>query len=251
MAQPATFDIDIAVPRGRTMRVAVALPNRDDDSAPGVVVIHEGFGLNDDIRAIAARFAGEGYAAVAPDLFSAGPRLVCLARTMVDMTRFDRGADTAALLDAARDELARYPVTDATRTAVIGFCMGGGFALAYGVRSNVRASAVNYGFVPRDTERLRHSCPIVGSYGAEDRGLRNAPPRLAGALRRFGVAHDVKTYPGAGHSFLNDGAPGWLQPFMMRVGGGYRPEQAADAWRRIFAFFDEHVRGNTAVTGDG
>jgi carboxymethylenebutenolidase len=241
------FDVDVAVVGGRTMRAAVALPADGEvfpAPYPGVVVIHDLWGLTDDIRAKCAQFADHGYAAIAPDLMTAGSRVGCIARLIGDLHRFAVRGQTIDLLEAAREELGRYPAVDRDRTAVIGFRLGGAFALAYGVHGSLRAAAVNYGQVPKDIGPLRAACPVVGAFGAEDRTLRGHPQRLAAALSGFGIEHDVKVYPGAGHGFLGEsGGPAWLARFAASMGMGYRPEQAADAWRRIFAFFDEHVRG--------
>ena len=86
------------------------------------------------------------------------------------------------------------------------------------------------------------ACPIVASYGARDRGLRGRAERLEQALTRIGVAHDVKEYPDAGHSFLNRFNAGPLLTPLMHVGGlGYHHPSAEDAWQRILAFFAEHL----------
>jgi carboxymethylenebutenolidase len=172
---------------------------------------------------------------------------------MRDLRRFASRSPTIDLLEAAREELGRYPSVDPDRTAVIGFCLGGAFALAYGVHGSVhgslRGAAVNYGQVPKDPDALRGVCPVVASFGADDRVLRGHPQRLEAALTRFGVEHDVKVYPGAGHAFLHDDrhdgeTPPWLSWFATRMALGYRPHQAEDVWQRIFAFFDKHVKNS-------
>src|ERR1700683_1306474 len=95
---------------------------------PGVVGLHESFGLNDDMRRIASRFADAGYAALAPDLYSHGSRIVCLSRVMVDMLR---GTVVREISDirAVRDALAARPEVDSERIAVAGVCQGGGVGL--------------------------------------------------------------------------------------------------------------------------
>jgi carboxymethylenebutenolidase len=211
---------------------------------PGVVVLHESFGLNDDIRRIATRFAQEGYAALAPDLYSHGNRIVCLSRVLVDMFSGGVAREVSDIHDA-RAALAAREEVDAERIAVAGFCQGGGFALIAGARPGFAAAAVNYGMVPSDRSALDGICPVVGSYGARDKVAgRNMAERLERHLDALGVPKDIKVYEGAGHSFFSevDGWQGWLAriPTPMRV--GHDEAAAEDGWRRMLAFFDEHVR---------
>jgi carboxymethylenebutenolidase len=212
---------------------------------PGVVVLHESFGLNDDMRRIAARFADAGYAAIAPDLYSHGRRLVCLTRVLVDMTTGRIEREVADIL-AARDALASRADVDDARVAVAGFCQGGGFALIAGTRPGFAAAAVNYGMVPSSRSDLDRICPIVASYGARDRIVgRKMAERLESHLDALGVRNDVKTYDGVGHSFLShvDGWQGWLARMPTPMAVGFDEDAAEDAWRRMLDFFAEHVRG--------
>jgi carboxymethylenebutenolidase len=212
---------------------------------PGVVVLHESFGLNDDIRRIAGRFAAAGYTALAPDLYSHGRRIVCLSRVLVDMVA---GAVAREVRDvhAARRALAEQPRVDGERIAVAGFCQGGGFALIAGTQPGFAAAAVNYGVVPGDRSALDGSCPVVGSYGARDKIAGGAMARrLEKHLGALGVPHDVKTYEHAGHSFFSqvDGWQGWLARMPSPMAVGYDEQAAEDGWERMLAFFAEHVRG--------
>jgi carboxymethylenebutenolidase len=104
------------------------------------------------------------------------------------------------------------------------------------------ASAPNYGQLPKDLDAaLRNACPVVGSYGARDLMLKGAATRLEAALTERGVPHDVKEYPDAGHSFLEQFRVGPLAPLLRVAGMGYQAASADDAWGRIRAFFDEHL----------
>ena len=209
---------------------------------PGVVLVHEAYGVNDVMRRQVARMASAGYVALMPDLFTDGGQRRCLLATF----RALRAGEGRAFVDieSARDLLtARDDSTG--KVGVLGFCMGGGFALAAAAGHGFEVSSVNYGMLRRDLDDdLRGACPIVGSYGGRDLSLRGATAKLEGALTRLGVPHDLKEYPDAGHSFLNDVEEG---PAAMRfltkriLGAGPNPEAAADAWTRIEAFFAEHL----------
>ena len=175
----------VAVVRGvgASLRRAVCAP-AGAGPFPGVVVLHESFGLNDDIRSIAGRFADAGYVTLCPDLYSHGSRIVCLTRVIVDMVRGSPGREVADI-HAAREALGDRPDVDAERIAIAGFCQGGGFALVAGTKPGFRAAAVNYGDVPSDRSRLVGVCPVVASYGAQDRIFgRASAERLEGHSAR-------------------------------------------------------------------
>ncbi|HYB90797.1 MAG TPA: dienelactone hydrolase family protein [Candidatus Binataceae bacterium] len=235
-----TTDITFPAAGGHPMRAALAEPE-GDAKRPGVIVIHEIFGLNADIRRITGRVAELGYVALAPDLYDRpGVRPICVARTMSALRRGSGQAFDD--LDAARDFLERHPRTDASRIAVVGFCMGGGFALACAMRKPVNVAATFYGEVPEDAQRLRGVCPVLGGYGAEDRIFAPQGRRLETVLTELGVEHDVKIYEGAGHSYMSQN-----RGFMAAVGAwspmhaGYNRDAAEDSWKRIGAFFAKHL----------
>jgi carboxymethylenebutenolidase len=209
-----------------------------DGPWPGAVVIMDALGLSDDIKLQADRLAAAGYLAFAPDLYSGrGPR--CVVATILS-SRSGSG-EAYENIEAARQWLhAREDCTG--KIAVIGFCMGGGFALLCAPRYDFQAAAVNYGEVPKDaTERLAGACPVVASYGKRDRSLPNRAQRLKEALDQLQVASDVEEYPNAGHSFMNRINVGPLHPVMKFVGFNYEHAAAEDAWRRILEFFDAHL----------
>jgi carboxymethylenebutenolidase len=222
------------------MRAALALPS-GAGRRPAVIVIHEIFGLNDDIRRITGRFADLGYVALAPDLFdTGGPRALCVLRTFLTLRR--REGPAFADLEAARTWLATRPEVDATRTGVVGFCLGGGFALLYAVRAPLGAAGVFYGEVPKTADELRGVCPVVAGYGGRDRIFAPQGERLERLLAEAGVSHDVHVYPDAGHSFMSNhsGLMATLNAWgPMAV--GFNPGAEADSWVRLERFFRIHL----------
>jgi carboxymethylenebutenolidase len=200
---------------------------------PGVVIVHEAYGLNENIKDIAGRFAEEGYAAFAVDLFRGRNRAICMARYMAGMLGGSVNRYGITDLQMALTHLAEMPEVDSDRIGAIGFCMGGSFAVAWACTdSRLKAIAPFYAANPRPLEAARRACPVVGSYPEKDFSAA-AGRALDTALDGYGITHDIKIYPGAGHSFFDDRSR------------AYDKGAAADSWTRVLAFFAEHLAPST------
>jgi carboxymethylenebutenolidase len=199
--------------------------------------------MTSDLGNQADWLAAEGFLAAAPDLLDGGSLLRCLRQMVRDYTRWE--GQLFDDIEAVRQWLAGR--ADCTgRVGVVGFCMGGGFALSLAPRGGFGAAAANYGGLPKDpAEFFRGACPIVASYGRRDRSLRGAADRLRAALTEAEVPHDVREYAEAGHGFLNDHGRGEV-PVIFQILGWtvhdrFHFDSAADAQRRTADFLHRHL----------
>lgn len=200
------------------------------ENLPAVIIIHEIFGLNENIRDIARRFAREGYIALAVDLFSHGNKTLCMLRVTFDMIRNPLKSLSMSDLDSSVALLKEQPGVAQEQIGVIGFCMGGGYALAFAVHNQeLRAASIFYGRTPNPLESVTRACPTMGSYGEKDRFFSKQAVALKETMEKAGRPVDVKIYPNAGHSFFND------------TRSSYNPEAAADAWKRTLDWFHTYL----------
>ena len=207
----------------------LALPE-NEGPYPGVVVIHEASGLNDNIRDICRRFAVEGYVALGVDLFEGRNRAVCMARMFTGAMAGNLDHFGIPALKAALGRLADHPEVDPGRMGAIGFCLGGSIVLTWACTDDrLNAIAPYYGAAPKPRDAIRRLCPVVGSWPGKDFTTK-AASILETELTAAGVPHDLKVYRGAKHSFFNDR---WRN---------YDAAAAVDSWQRVLAFFDEHIR---------
>jgi carboxymethylenebutenolidase len=225
------FSETVAIPNTSADVTAYLAMPPNEGTFPAVVVIHEVFGLNDNIKDIARRFANEGYAALAVDLFAGRNRTICMFRFFggIFLNPFDHPAIHD--LKASLTYLENHPKVDGNKLGTIGFCMGGAFAIAWACTDpRLHVVAPYYGINPRPLGAVARSCPVVGSYPEQD-FTKGMAEKYAAELAKHDIPHDVKIYPGAKHSFFND------------QGDNYNASAASDSWTRTLAFFQQHIGG--------
>ncbi len=222
---------DLSVPRADAKDAMVSFLAHPDGSGPfpGLLVIHEIFGLNDNIREIARRFAGEGYAALAVDLFSNRNRVACMLQVFYGMLVKPLNNPLLADLQSSLAYLGQLPGVDSARLGAVGFCMGGGYALQLAVTDKgMKAASVFYASNPKPLDSVAQACPIVGSYPDKD-FTAGAARKLDMALTQHDVPHDIKIYENTLHSFFN------------RQRTGFEVDASKDAWQRMLTFFDKYL----------
>jgi carboxymethylenebutenolidase len=200
---------------------------------PAVIVIHEWWGLDDWVKDQARALAKEGYVALAVDLYHGK-----VTKNQEEAHQLMSGLPEDR---AIRDLKATYAYLQSRadvkkdRIGVIGWCMGGKYALELAtLEPGLKAVVSYYGAPPADPAKIaRIKAPVLGNYGAEDKGPSPEQVKAFEAeMKKLGKTVDIKLYPGAGHAFANPNNP-W---------GGYRPEAAKDAWQRTIAFFAKYLK---------
>lgn len=210
------------------------------DRFPGVVVLHDVGGMTRDHRRQADWLAEAGFLSLAVNLYYRGGFPLCLRSIMRDCAA--RSGPLFDDIEATRSWLLAQPNCSG-KIGVIGFCMGGGFALMLVSGHGFSAASINYGGkLPPDVDDfLKAPCPVIGSYGGLARFEKGAADQLQRALERALVPHDVKEYPGAGHSFMNHHRGYFIFNVLRYRDIGYNEEATLDARRRIAAFFHTHL----------
>jgi carboxymethylenebutenolidase len=198
---------------------------------PAIVVIHEWWGLNDNIRAMADRLAGEGYIVLAVDLFG-GATATTPEQARQQMLAVVENPDSAA--ENMRQAFDFVDVTaGAPSIGSLGWCFGGGWSLnaAMLFPEELDASVIYYGQVTDDEDKLHAiNAPILGLFGAEDEGITVASVQgFEGALERLRKNYEIHIYPGADHAFANP------------TGKAYDAAAADDAWQRTLEFLKRHL----------
>jgi carboxymethylenebutenolidase len=224
-------EVTYAQVEGKPVPGYLARPKEAKGSLPALVVIHEWWGLNDNIRAMTRRLAGEGYQALAVDLYGGAT-----ADTPDAAMKLMNGvmANRALAADNLKQAVAYLKGKGATKIGVIGWCFGGGWSLQTALLApdDVKATVIYYGHLETDSEKLATlKSPVVGFFGAKDNSITaDSVHAFEAELKKQGKPVEVHIYDGAGHAFANPS------------GGSYRPEAAQDAWQRTTAFLAKHLR---------
>lgn len=217
---------------GQEVTGYLARPAGSAAGHPGVIVIHEWWGLNDNVETMARMLAQEGYAALAVDLYGGGNAEDPEAARALMQKVMDDPAPAKDNLRQAHAYLTGE--LGAPRTGVIGWCFGGGWSLQTALMvPELDAAVMYYGRVVTDPEELKAlQAPLLGLFGAEDTGIPvDGVREMEAALGELGKDATIVVYPGAGHAFANPS------------GNRYQAEAAKDAWGKTVAFFGEHLKG--------
>jgi carboxymethylenebutenolidase len=213
---------------GDSIRAYVAYPERKD-KAPGMIVIHEIFGLTDWEPTVADRLARAGYVAIVPDLLSSRyGQTPASPDSGRKLTAELADAGVTADLDAAYRYLNGLPAVRPDHIGVIGFCWGGGRSFRYATANpKLKAAVVCYGPAPDSTAMTAIHARVLGVYGEDDARITAALPDVSREMRAAKVDYRYDVYPGTGHGFLKPGRKGSDGP------------QVERAWANILAFLKQ------------
>jgi carboxymethylenebutenolidase len=208
-----------------------------DGKYPAVLVIMEAFGLNDHIRSVATRIAGEGYVALAPDVYYRESNAVVGYDQLADAIRLMTSLNDDSIvsdLSAAISHLQSQPFVRADRIGITGFCMGGRISfLAASTLPAIKAAAPFYGGgIGGLLDRAAGiSCPLLLFFGDQDPFIPNDEvARIERTLADLKKTAEVKVYPGAPHGFF------------CNERDSYRADAAKDAWERLTTFLARHLK---------
>ena len=223
--------VEFPVEGGRTVSAYEARPSGAGTN-PGIIVVQEWWGLNEHIKDVTRRLAAEGFVALAPDLYG-GKVTADPAQASSWMAALDREEAMRILLAALRFLQEKEP-TYAEHMGVIGFCMGGSYALLLACRTAALKAAVPfYGDHPDPIEQVKNiRCPVLFIAGGKDPWINPAKvQKLKEAFQQYGVHGEVRVYPDADHAFFNDTRH-----------DVYNPAAAQDAWTRALGLFSRTLK---------
>ncbi|MFP4565669.1 MAG: dienelactone hydrolase family protein [Spirochaetaceae bacterium] len=231
MMAAAERNVSFEGPDGTTLEGYLATPS-GSGPFPGVIMVHEWWGLNMDIARLADALAREGYVVLAPDAFRGS--VAQSAQDAMQQVRATPQEQVAGDMDAALDFLRSHELVDADRVASMGFCFGGTQSMFMGTRNPELAAVVTfYGGGPiTDPEELGtmdEAGPVLGVFGAEDESIPVGEVRdFERALNRRGIENTITVYDGVGHAFVGS----------ENYDAGGTP---TEAWNQLLGFLEENL----------
>lgn len=195
---------------------------------PGVVMIHEWWGLNENIKQMARELSGEGYVVLAVDLF--GGRV---ATTSIEARELTGSLNQVLAIENLRNAVKFLRERGAARVASLGWCFGGGQSLQLALSGEqLQGTIIYYGNLVTDESQLsKISWPVLGIFGDQDTSIPVAEVQeFSRTLNALAIPNSVHVYPGVGHAFANPS------------GAGYAPAETIDAWAKTLEFLEENLR---------
>lgn len=217
-----------------TDKNASSITGQQQQKLPAVVMIHEWWGVNDNIKEMADELASEGYVVLAADLYNGevatDPNR---ARELSSSVR-ENPQEAITNLQSAVQYLASLPNVNGSRIASLGWCFGGGQSLQLALNSEqhpLAATVIYYGNLVNDTNELsKIKWPVLGIFGDQDNSIPVDSVRAFGrGLNETGVTNEIYIYPGVGHAFANPS------------GDNYAPQETTDAWEKTLTFLDKYL----------
>jgi len=228
MPEPITSSNVEFVANGGTASGYLSRPQREGRH-PSIVLIQEWWGLDDHIKDVTHRFAGEGYVTLAPDLFhgqvTAEPTEAMKLAQSMDQARVAKELSGAVAYLKGQD-------FSSGKAGIIGYCMGGGLAISTACKNrDLDACVVYYGRSPNPVDQVQSiSCPVLGIFAEMDERTNATLDALKEAMQQYGKQFEMHMYPGAQHAFFNDTRP-----------DVHSPEASQDAWAKTLTFFKENL----------
>jgi carboxymethylenebutenolidase len=217
-----------------TDKNTTSITGQQQQKLPAVVMIHEWWGLNDNIKEMADELAGEGYVVLAADLYNGEVATDPNRATELSSSVRENPQQAITNLQSAVQYLASLPNVNSSRIASLGWCFGGGQSLQLALNSEqhpLAATVIYYGNLVNDTNELsKIKWPVLGIFGDQDNSIPVDSVRAFGrGLNETGVTNEIYIYPGVGHAFANPS------------GDNYAPQETTDAWQKTLTFLDKYL----------
>lgn len=200
----------------------------EENGYPGVVMIHEWWGLNENIKDMAKKLASDGYRVLAVDLYNGQ-----VATTSEEASSLVSSLDQEAALENLRSAVGFLRDEGSEKIASLGWCFGGGQSLQLSLNEpDLDATVIYYGNLVTDKDQLKNiNWPVLGIFGSDDKSIPvSSVNDFEKTLNDIGVENNINIYPGVGHAFANPS------------GANYAPEETRDAWEKTLTFLDQNLK---------